>query len=47
MVDFKELMNKPPMTEEEHKKLWDDWYDGLSPEDKKVVDKQRNDERLS
>jgi hypothetical protein len=41
MVDFKKLMEKPPMTEEERRKLWDDWYDGLSPAEKRIVDRER------
>jgi hypothetical protein len=45
MVDFKKLLEKPLMTEEEydrlHDKLWKDWYDGLSESDKKIVDNER------
>jgi hypothetical protein len=41
MVDFKELMKRPPMTEEEHDQLWKDWYDGLPESEKRVVDRQR------
>lgn len=41
MVDFKALMNKPPMTEKEHERLWKDWYDALPDSEKKIVDKQR------
>jgi hypothetical protein len=41
MIDYKELMNKLPMTEEERDKLWKDWYDGLPESEKKIVDKQR------
>jgi len=29
MVDFEELLKKPPMSEEDRQKLWDDWYNGL------------------
>jgi len=41
MVDFKKLMEQPPMTEEERDKLWQDWYDGLLESEKKIVDKIR------
>lgn len=41
MVDFKALMEKPPMTEEERQKLWDDWYNGLPEEERKKVDALR------
>ena len=41
MVDFKKLMEQPPMTEEERDKLWQDWYDGLPESEKKIVDKIR------
>lgn len=41
VVDFKALMEKPPMTEEEHQKLWDDWYNGLPESERKKVDKMR------
>ena len=41
MVDFKALMNKPPMTDAEHDQLWKDWYNGLPESEKKVVDKLR------
>jgi hypothetical protein len=42
MVDFKKLMKKPPMTEEERRKFWQDWYDNLPESEKKIVDKQRS-----
>jgi len=41
MVDFKKLMDKPPMTEDERQRLWDDWYNSLPPSEKDEVDKQR------
>jgi hypothetical protein len=41
MVDFKKLINKPPMTEEERQKLWDDWYNGLPESEKRIVDRER------
>ena len=41
MVDYKKLMEQPPMTEEERDKLWKDWYDGLPESEKKIVDKIR------
>jgi hypothetical protein len=41
MVDFKKLMNQPPMTEKERQQLWDDWYKGLPESERKVVDKAR------
>ena len=41
MVDFKKLMEQPPMTEEERDKLWQDWYDGLPESEKKIAHKIR------
>jgi hypothetical protein len=41
MVDYKALLKKPPMTEEERQKLWDDWYNALPESEKKIVDKER------
>lgn len=41
MVDFKALLKKPPMSEEDRQKLWDDWYNGLSESERKTVDKER------
>jgi hypothetical protein len=41
MVDFAALMKKPPMTEAERQKLWDDWYAGLPETERKKVDKMR------
>lgn len=41
MVDFKALLEKPPMTDEEHDQLWKDWYDGLPASEKKIVDAER------
>ena len=41
MVDFEKLMHKPPMTEDERKKLWDDWYAGLPESERKIVDRER------
>lgn len=40
MVDFKALLKKPPMSEEDRQKLWDDWYNGLSESERKTVDKE-------
>ncbi len=41
MVDFKKLMDKPPMTEEERERIWKDWYDALPEYEKKIVDRER------
>jgi hypothetical protein len=40
MVDFEELLKKPPMSEEDRQKLWDDWYNGLSEAERKTIDKE-------
>jgi len=42
MVNFKELMNKPPMTDKERDQLYQDWYDNLSESEKKILDKERS-----
>jgi len=44
MVDFAALLKKPPMTEEERQKLWDDWYARLPEAEKKKLDKMRERE---
>ena len=40
MVDFEALLKKPPMSEEDRQKLWDDWYNGLSESERKIIDKE-------
>jgi len=40
MVDFEALLKKPPMTEEDRQKLWDDWYNGLPESERKIVDRE-------
>jgi hypothetical protein len=41
MVDFKKLMEQPPMTEEERQKLWDDWYNELPEIERRKVNRIR------
>lgn len=44
MVDFKKLLNKPPMTDDEREQLWKDWYNNLPESEKKKL--KRLDKRF-